>query len=73
MLVSTNQAAGQAAALVLDEIKFAGSRLRNQTVVVTPARSQTNGDPQDGLLPAALFRAVYFDRAAATLIVRAKN
>ena len=73
MLVSTNQGAGGAAAVVLDEIEFAGSRLRNLPVVVTPARSEPNGDPQDGLLPAALFRSLYFDRATATLIVRLKN
>jgi len=29
-------------------------------------------DPQDGLLPASIFRSVFFDRSNATLVVEAR-
>jgi predicted aspartyl protease len=70
MLVSTNQAARTAGSVVVNEIELAGSRFRNIPVVVTPPGPENNGDPQDGLLPASLFRSVYFHRADATLIVK---
>ena len=70
MLVSTNQAARAAGNVIVNEIELAGSRWKNIPVVVTPPGSENKDDPQDGLLPASLFRTVYFDRANSTLIVK---
>ncbi|HXA85568.1 MAG TPA: retropepsin-like aspartic protease [Candidatus Dormibacteraeota bacterium] len=66
--VSTNLADHKASAVLLHDVSIAGARLPNTRVVVLRNDLQKPSDPQDGLLPAAPFHSVFFDRTNATVI-----
>lgn len=69
MQVSTNLSAYSASTVVLPEIAISEARLHDLPVVVLRNDLLKQSDPQDGLLPASLFRSVFFDRATATLVL----
>jgi hypothetical protein len=69
MQVSTNLAQHMAATRLLQDLSIAEAALPDQEVVVLRNDLLKRSDPQDGLLPAALFHSVFFDRMTATLIV----
>jgi predicted aspartyl protease len=71
MQVSTNLAQQNAATRRLRDMSIACSdaRLPEQEVVVLRNDLQPATDPQDGLLPAAPFHSIFFDRSTATLII----
>ena len=66
--VSTNLSNDEAATRELHDIALSDERLPEQKVVVLHNDLQSPGDPQDGLLPAAPFHSIFFDRTTATLI-----
>jgi predicted aspartyl protease len=66
--VSTNMAQQQAVTRLLRDVSIADARLPEQEIVILHNDLQLPTDPQDGLLPAAPFRSIFFDRATATLI-----
>lgn len=68
MQVTTNLSQQQAATRLLSDVSISDARLPEQEVVVLRNDQQKSTDPQDGLLPAAPFRSVFFDRATATVI-----
>jgi len=68
MQVSTNLSQQQAAIRLLRDLSISDERLPEQQVVVLHNGLQSSSDPQDGLLPAAPFHSVFFDRSTATLI-----
>ena len=69
MQVSTNLADHKASTVLLHDVSIAGARLPNTQVVVLRNDLQKPSDPQDGLLPAAPFHSVFFDRTNATVIL----
>jgi hypothetical protein len=68
MQVSTNLAGHKASTVLLQDVSIAGARLADTQVVVLRNDLQKPSDPQDGLLPAAPFHSVFFDRTNATVI-----
>jgi hypothetical protein len=68
MQVSTNLADHQASIIRLQDISIAGTRLPDTQNVLLRNDIQKTSDPQDGLLPAAPFHSVFFDRTNATVI-----
>jgi predicted aspartyl protease len=68
MQVSTNLADHAASTVLLHDVSIAEARLPDTQVVVLRNDLQKPSDPQDGLLPAAAFHSVFFDRTNATLI-----
>jgi predicted aspartyl protease len=66
--VSTNLADHRASTILLQDISIAGARLLDTQVVILRNDLQKPLDPQDGLLPAAPFHSVFFDRTNATVI-----
>ena len=54
--------------IVSEEYSIGGARLQATQVVVLRNDLQKPSDPQDGLLPAAPFKSVFFDRTNATVI-----
>jgi aspartyl protease len=68
MQVSTNLAQEQGATRLLRDVSIAEARLPEQEIVVLRNDLQPPSDPQDGLLPAASFHSVFFDRSTATLV-----
>jgi hypothetical protein len=68
MQVSTNMAQQQAATRLLRDVSIADARLPEQEIVILRNDLQPPTDPQDGLLPAAPFHSIFFDRATATVI-----
>jgi len=66
--VSTNLAQQQAGTQLLQDISLSDERLPAQQVVILHNDLQSPGDPQDGLLPAAPFHSIFFDRSTASLI-----
>jgi hypothetical protein len=68
MKVSTNLAEQSAATVVLHDVSIADAHLPDTQVVVLRNDLQKPSDPQDGLLPAALFHSVFFDRTNATVV-----
>ena len=66
--VSTNLADHSASTVLLHDVSIADSRLTDTQVVVLRNDLQKPSDPQDGLLPAAPFHSVFFDRTNATVI-----
>lgn len=68
MQVSTNLSQQQATMRRLRDLSISDERLPEQPVVVLHNALQPSSDPQDGLLPAAPFHSVFFDRSTATLI-----
>lgn len=70
MRVSSNVSSRQAIAVHLPQISIAGVELNDFPAVVLPGDTSRKGDPQDGLLPAAMFRSISFDRATATITIK---
>src|ERR1700731_1627382 len=68
MQVSTNLADHKASTVLLQDVSIASARLPSTQVVVLRNNLQKPSDPQDGLLPAAPFGSVFFDRTNATVI-----
>ncbi|MGZ4890555.1 MAG: retropepsin-like aspartic protease family protein [Candidatus Angelobacter sp.] len=68
MQVSTNLAGHTASTMLLHDVSIAGARLADTQFVVLRNDLQKPSDPQDGLLPAAPFHSVFFDRTNATVI-----
>jgi predicted aspartyl protease len=68
MQVSTNLADHTASTILLQDVSIAGAHLPETQVVVLRNDLQKPSDRQDGLLPAAPFRSVFFDRTNATII-----
>ena len=69
MQVSTNLADHSASTVLLHDISIAEALLPETQVVVLRNDLQKPSDPQDGLLPAAPFHSVFFDRTNATVIL----
>ncbi len=68
MQVATNLADHQASTILLHDVSISGAHLPETQVVVLRNDLQKSSDHQDGLLPAAPFRSVFFDRTNATVI-----
>ena len=68
MQVATNMADHAASTILLHDVAIAGAHLPETQVVVLHNDLQKPSDRQDGLLPAAPFRSVFFDRTNATII-----
>lgn len=68
MEVATNLADHRASTILLHDVSIAGSHLPETQVVVLHNDLQKPSDHQDGLLPAAPFQSVFFDRTNATVI-----
>jgi predicted aspartyl protease len=68
MQVATNLADHRASTIVLHDVSIAGVHLPETQAVVLENDLQKPSDLQDGLLPAAPFRSVFFDRTNATVI-----
>ena len=68
MQVATNMADHTASTILLHDVSIAGAHLPETQVVVLRNDLQKPSDRQDGLLPAAPFRSVFFDRTNATVI-----
>src|ERR1041385_7405734 len=68
MQVATNLADHRASTILLRDVSLAGAQLPEIPVVVLRNDLQKPSDLQDGLLPAAPFRSVFFDRTNATVI-----
>lgn len=69
MQVATNLSGYNAETVLLPEVAIAETRLRNLPVVVLRNDLLNQADPQDGLLPASLFRSVFFDRTNGTIVL----
>jgi len=69
MQVATNGSNYAAPTVVIPEMLVAEHSLINQSAIVLRNDLLKPNDPQDGLLPASLFRSVFFDRSNATLVV----
>jgi len=69
MQVSTNLARQTASTRLLQDVSISAAPLPDQEIVVLRNDLLKATDPQDGLLPAALFHSVFFDRMTATIIV----
>ncbi len=69
MQVSTNLAQQTANTRLLQDVTISTTPLPDQEAIVLRNDLLKPADPQDGLLPAALFRSVFFDRMTATIIV----
>jgi hypothetical protein len=54
--------------MFLHDVSIAEAHLPETQVVVLRNDLQKPSDPQDGLLPAAPFHSIFFDRSNATLI-----
>jgi predicted aspartyl protease len=72
MQVATNGSNYAAPAVVIPEMMVAERSLINQSAIVLRNDLLKTTDPQDGLLPASLFRSVFFDRNNATLVVESR-
>jgi hypothetical protein len=70
--VATNGWNYAAPTVVIPEMMIAGRSVINQSAIVLPNDLLKPNDPQDGLLPASLFRSVFFDRSNATLVVESR-
>ena len=68
MQVSTNLADHSASTVLLHDVSIAEAQLPETQVVVLRNDLQKPSDPQDGLLPAAPFHSIFFDRTNATII-----
>jgi hypothetical protein len=68
MQVATNLADHRASTILVHDVSIAGAHLPETQVVVLHNDLQKPSDHQDGLLPAAPFRSVFFDRTNATVI-----
>jgi predicted aspartyl protease len=68
MQVATNLADHRASTILLHDVSLAGVQLPEIPIVVLRNDLQKPSDLQDGLLPAAPFRSIFFDRTNATVI-----
>jgi predicted aspartyl protease len=68
MQVATNLADHRASTILLHDVSLAGAQLPEIPVLVLRNDLQKPSDLQDGLLPAAPFRSIFFDRTNATVI-----
>jgi hypothetical protein len=68
MQVSTNFSQEAAFTRLLHDLSISEARLPDQEIVVLRNDQHKPADPQDGLLPAAPFHSVFFDRDTATII-----
>jgi predicted aspartyl protease len=66
--VATNLADHRASTVLLKDVSIAGAQLPETQVVILQNNLQKPSDRQDGLLPAAPFKSVFFDRTNATVI-----
>lgn len=69
MEVATNASNYNAPSVVIPELAIGETRLVNQPAVLMRNGLLNPSDPQDGLLPASLFRSIFFDRNDGTLVV----
>jgi len=69
MEVATNASNYNAPSVVIPELAIGETQLVNQPAVLMRSELLNPSDPQDGLLPASLFRSVFFDRSDGTLVV----
>ena len=72
MQVATNRSNYSTPTVVIPEMMIAEHSLINQSAIVLRNDLLKPSDPQDGLLPASLFRSVFFDRSNATLVVESR-
>jgi predicted aspartyl protease len=72
MQVATNGGSHAAATGLVPEMLVAEQRIFDQPVAILRNEVLNPSDPQDGLLPASMFRSVFFDRSNGTLIVKGK-
>jgi predicted aspartyl protease len=70
MRVSSNVSSREAIAVHLPQISIGRVEFNDFPAVVLPGDTTRRADPQDGLLPAAMFRSVSFDRATATITIK---
>ena len=70
--VATNGSNYAALKVLIPEMLVAENSLMNQPAIVLRNDLLKPADPQDGLLPASIFRSVFFDRSNATLVVEAR-
>jgi hypothetical protein len=68
MQVATNLADHSASTVLLRDLSVAEAQLPETQIVVLRNDLQKPSDPQDGLLPAAPFHSIFFDRTNATVI-----
>jgi hypothetical protein len=68
MQVATNLADHSASTVLLRDLSVAEAQLPETQIVVLRNDLQKPSDPQDGLLPAAPFHSIFFDRTSATVI-----
>lgn len=68
MQVSTNLADHAASTVLLRDLSIAGQQMEDTAVVVLRNDLLSPSDPQDGLLPAAHFSSVFFDRTSASVV-----
>ena len=72
MQVATNRSNYSTPTVVIPEMMIGEHSLINQSAIVLRNDLLKPSDPQDGLLPASLFRSVFFDRSNATLVVESR-
>lgn len=72
MQVATNGSNYSTPTVVIPEMVIGERLLINQSAIVLRNDLLKPSDPQDGLLPASLFRSVFFDRSNATLVVESR-
>ena len=72
MQVATNGSNYAAPTVVIPEMVIAERSVINQSAIVLRNDLLKANDPQDGLLPASLFRSVFFDRNNATLVIESR-
>jgi hypothetical protein len=68
MQVSTNLGQQSASTLLLHDVSIAEAQLPDTQVIVMRNDLEKPSDPQDGLLPAARFHSVFFDRSNASVV-----
>lgn len=68
MQVATNLSRQNASATRVRDLGIADAQLHDVPMVVLPNDLLSRSDPCDGLLPAALFRSVFFDRTNASVV-----
>jgi predicted aspartyl protease len=68
MQVATNLSRQNASTVRLRDLGIADAHLRDVPAVVLHNELLNPSDPSDGLLPASLFRSVFFDRTNATVV-----
>jgi predicted aspartyl protease len=70
MQVATNLSRQNAATVRVRDLGIAEAHLQDVLTVLLPNKLLSTTDPSDGLLPASLFRSVFFDRTNASIVFR---